>query len=113
MLHKSTRIALRWFFRLEIICLCVILAGVGSAIAADRTAYTAQGAPAAVQTDKPVPPVLLRLPDRAALASLTQFAPLLPAPTGNLVSVLLSFQNFYKNSLSGTFGKLHSFLRSF
>ena len=34
MKHKSTRIALRWFFRVQIVCLCVTLAGVGVCVAA-------------------------------------------------------------------------------
>ena len=96
MKHKSTKLALRWFFRLEIICLCLTLAGVGSLIAADRTVYTAQGAPAAVQTDKPVRSLVSRLPDKSRIASLAAYAPLLPAPVGNLAAVLLSFRNILK-----------------
>lgn len=111
MKHNSTRIALRWFFRLEIVCLCLTLAGVGSVVAAERTAYTAQGTPAAVQTDTPVRSVLSRLPDKPARAALASYAPLLPAPYGNIAAVLLSIRNIVQNDFPEAFGKLHNFLR--
>ena len=111
MKNKSTGIALRWFFRLEIVCLCLTLAGVGSVIAAERTAYTAQGAPAAVQTDTPVRSVVSHLPDKQDLALFSEYAPLLPAPFGNLCAVFLSLRNITKNDLSEVFGNLHNFFR--
>lgn len=111
MKHNSTKLALRWFFRLEIACLCLTLLLVGSGIAADRTAFTAQGAPAAAQTDTPVRAALSRLPDKPALTALEAYAPLLPAPAGNLFAVILSFRNFAENSLPETFSRLHNFFR--
>lgn len=111
MKHKSTKIALRWFFRLEVVCLCVTLAGVGVCVAAERTAYTAQGAPAAVQTDTPVRSVVSRLPDKQSILSLAEYAPLLPAPIGNLAAILLSVRNIPKNELSKAFVRLHNFFR--
>ncbi len=111
MKHKSTKIALRWFFRIEIVCLCVTLAGVGVCVAAERTAYTAQGTPAAVQTDTPVRSAVSRLPDRQSLASLAEYAPLLPAPLGSLAAVILSVRNIPKNDLAKLFVRLHSFLK--
>ena len=111
MKHKSTRIALRWFFRVQIVCLCVTLAGVGVCVAAERTAYTAQGATAAVQTDTPVRSVVSCLPDKSSIASLFEYAPLLPAPIGNAAAIILSLQNIPKNSLADVFGRLHNYLR--
>lgn len=109
MQHKSVKTTLRWFFRLQIVCLCVTLAAIGVCVAAERTAYTAQGAPAAVQTDTPADPVVSHLPDKSTLASLTEYAPLLPAPFGNLAAVFLSIQNIPKNAFSETLDKLHKF----
>ncbi len=111
MRHKSTKTVLRWFFCLEILCLCVTLAGVGVCVAAERTAYTAQGAPAAVQTDTPVRSVVSRLPDKQSILSLTAYAPLLPAPLGNLAAVFLSIQKIPKNGLPEAFVRLHNFFR--
>ena len=111
MKHKSTRIALRWFFRLEVVCLCVTLAGVGVCVAAERTAYTAQGAPAAVQTDTPVQSVVSRLPDRQTVAALAAYGPLLPAPVGSLFAIYLSAKNIAKKVDPEAFGILHNFLR--
>ena len=90
MKHKSTKTALRWFFRLEVVCLCVTLAGVGVCVAAERTAYIAQGAPASVQAE---------------------FAPLLPAPLGNLAAVIMSIRNISKNDVADAFVKLHNLFR--
>ena len=109
MKHNSTRIALRWFFRLEILCLCLTFACVGSGIVAERTAYTAQGAPASVQSDRPVRSAAVRLPDKRAVFSLAEYAPLIPGPVGNLFAVFLSFRNIVKNDLPGVFVRLHSF----
>ena len=109
MKHKSTKTALRWFFRLQIVCLCVTLAGV--CVAAERTAYTAQGAAAAVQTDTRVRSAVSRLPDKSSLASLLEYAPLLPAPIGTFAAVLLSIRNIPKSDMVNVFGILHSFLR--
>lgn len=111
MKHKSTKIALRWFFRLEVVCLCVTLAGVGVCVAAERTAYIAQGAPASVQADTPVRSVVSRLPDRQSIASLAEFAPLLPAPLGNLAAVIMSIRNISKNDVADAFVKLHNLFR--
>ena len=111
MKHNSTKIALRWFFRLEIACLCLTLTGIGSGIAAERTAYTAQGVPAAVQTDTPVRSIVSRLPDKPSLTSLAEFSPLLPAPVGNFCAVFLSIQKIDVNDLSQVFGNLHNFFR--
>ena len=111
MKHNSTRIALRWYFRLEIVCLCLTLAGVGSAVAAGRTAYTAQGTPAAVRSDTPVSAVVSRLPDKPAIDAIAAYAPLLPAPLGNLAAVFFSFQKIVENDLPDVFGNLHNFLR--
>lgn len=111
MKHNSTRIALRWFFRLEVVCLCVTLAGVGVCVAAERTAYTAQGAPAAVQTDASVRSALSRLPDKPALAALAAYAPLLPAPAGNLAAIYLSVENIVGQAGPDVFGMLHNFFR--
>ena len=113
MKHCSARTAVRWFFRLEIVCLCLTLAGIGAGIAAERTAYTARGVPAAVQTDTRVRSVVSRLPDKQRLASLAEYAPLLPAPVGNLAAVLLSFQKIEKNDLSSVFSILHNLYDSF
>ncbi len=111
MKHNSTKAALRLFFRAQIICLCLTLAGVGACVAAERTAYTAQGAPAAVQSDTAVRSVVSRLPDKPALASLAEFAPLLPAPAGNLAAVYYSVQKIIKTDGLALLDNLHNFFR--
>ncbi len=111
MKHRSTRIALRWFFRLEIVCLCLTLAGVCTVIAAERTAYTALGMSAAVRTDSPVQTVMSRLPDKHTLSALASYAPLLPAPAGNLAGIWFSIRNIHKTDLLEVFGRLHNFFR--
>ena len=110
MKQTTTRIVLRTFVRLQAFCMCVLLTAAGANIAAARTEMTARGVPAAVQTDKPVSS-RLHLPGMDTAAELREYAGMLPAPVGNLISLYMSIRKIDANDLQEVFVDLHNFLK--
>ena len=110
MKQTTTRTVLRTFVRVQAFCLCVLLTAAGANVAAARTETTARGIPAAVQTDKPVTS-RLRLPDRETAADLWEYAGMLPAPVGNLISLYFSIPKIDSEEIRDAFSKVHNFLK--
>ena len=82
-----TRKILRVFLCIQIILLTLTLAAFGAVLAAERTRYVAQGAPAASQREAPLPipekwTRAAVLPDKQTVRRMLSYAAALPAPFG-------------------------------
>lgn len=80
--------ALRWYFRLQIVILCVALVAVSVDVASGRTEYVSKGEAVSVQTDKPVPKRHFSLFQTKTATFLWENREYLPFPVGNVICIV-------------------------
>ena len=99
MRETSARRILRAYIRLQAVLLCLTLAALGAVVAAERTQYYAEGAPAAVRNELPLPPRPMTAPRIPPVREWREYLCLLPAPAGNVCGVILSIEELFREAL--------------
>ena len=107
----SNRKYLRWYIRIQIVLLCLLLGTLGACLAAQRTRYIAEGAPVVSQRESPLPQTVRslanRLPDMPDFRQIEPYLTALPAPFGCAIGVVDSIRELWPMASDWALSILH------
>lgn len=92
--NEFMRTVFRWYFRLEIVVLCVALVAIGVGIASERTEYVSHGTTVSSQWDSPVKDRVNGFLSTPIPKELWDKAEALPFPVGNLIAIFRTSREY-------------------